>query len=66
VITDVGSGSSLLADYAAARTRLNRSVDLLGQTLDVRALLSMGLDLSDMTDAVDALKREVRALRSGR
>ena len=53
----------LLARFHYARQRLDRGVDLMQEANDLREQLGWGLDLDDMTAAVDSFKRGVAAYR---
>ena len=48
-----------MAQSEGARARLNLTLDLLDQALDLRELLWCGCDLDDMRTEVDAFKRTV-------
>ena len=52
-------GTDLMAQSEAARARLNLTLDLLDQALDLRELLWCGCGLDDMRTEVDAFKRTV-------
>ncbi len=58
---DADAGHDLLARLDAARARLDASVLLLGQALDLREQLWWGIDLDDARDNVNAIKYAVKA-----
>ena len=56
--------SALVNSLDRARNRLDRSVYLLGQALDLSELLWCGCDLDDMVAEVDSFKRDCRVWRA--
>jgi hypothetical protein len=59
-----GCGSNhLIAQLDAARDRIDRATDLLSQSFHLRAQLTFGLDLDQMTAEVNHFKRSCLAWR---
>jgi hypothetical protein len=57
---------NLITRLDHARANLDEGVALLAYALNLRELLFFGIDLDEMRDRIDELKREVAALKRRR